>query len=83
MQSRTTDADLDCAFVVNALPFAAPKIGGARPPLLALPKSQKPKAMLTMKVFTLDHLLVHHKNRFHIPQLLRMFPIKNSLEAYS
>ena len=30
--SRTTDANLDCAFVENALVFVAPKIGRARAP---------------------------------------------------
>ena len=28
--TRTTDANLDCAFVENALVFVAPKIGRAR-----------------------------------------------------
>ena len=31
--SRTTDANLDCAFVENALLFVVPNIGGARAPL--------------------------------------------------
>ena len=30
---RTTDANLDCAFVENALVFVAPKMGRAQAPL--------------------------------------------------
>ena len=32
-QSTTTDANLDCAFVENALVFIVPKVGRARGPL--------------------------------------------------
>ena len=31
-RSRTTDANLDCAFVENALVFVVPKIGRTRAP---------------------------------------------------
>ena len=34
--SRTTDANVDCAFVENALVFVVPKIGWAQAPLILI-----------------------------------------------
>ena len=48
--SRTSDADLDCAFVENALPFVAPKIERARPHPFTTP-------MIVRSVFWLGNWL--------------------------